>query len=176
MKNLPIAIPKFPNTNGMTTLAVAIDLSGSTSNQMLDIIREAMNKILASLIENGSFKMTVWAFDNVVQYKSITEFTHYNCNDFESKIDHVLTYGRGGSSYDESFYLVKALALNPDALVFITDNYMSSPQEPAASIAESLETYVIYLHNVISLDDMSGVVLHPVPFKSHVIPVAYSQD
>lgn len=170
MKYEPIVIPDFPKTNGVVNMAVAIDTSGSTARVFTDVIRETMKQLLDSLIASGSFKLTVWSFDNVVQYKSITEFTHRDCGDFENKINEILFQGGGGSSYDESFYLVKALCLNPSAMVFITDGMMMEPKSPADIIATSLENYVILLH------DATREKMFPVPFKSHIIPLIYVHD
>lgn len=170
MKYEPIVIPDFPNSYGTTRLAVAIDTSGSTARFFTDVIRKTMKQLLDSLIAAGSFNLTVWSFDNVVQYQSITQFSNRDYADFDSKIDEILLQGGGGSSYDESFYLVKALCLNPTAMVFITDSMMIEPKEPAAMIANELENYVILLHDV--KDDK----MIPIPFKSHVIPLLYVRD
>lgn len=170
MKYDPIRIPEFPNSYGLTTLAVAIDTSGSTSLVFKEMILNTMKQLLDSLLASGSFQLTVWAFDNVAQYKSITKFSNRDYVDFENKIDDILSQGGGGSSYDESFYLLKALGLTPNALVFITDGLMLGPKEPAALIAESLVNYVVLLHDA-TLPQMMKV-----PFKSHVIPLIYVND
>lgn len=170
MKYEPIVIPAFPKSYDVVKMAVAIDTSGSTARMFTDVIRETMKQLLDSLIASGPFRLTVWSFDNVVQYKTITEFTERNYADFEDKIDKILDQGGGGSSYDESFYLVKALCLHPTAMVFVTDAMMGGLNSPADVIANSFENYVILLH------DSSQEKMLPIPFKSHVIPLLYVHD
>lgn len=170
MKYEPIVIPKFPKINGIVDMVVAIDISGSTVRWFTDVIRETMKQLLESLISSGSFRLTVWSFNHVVQYKTLTEFTDRDYLDFENKINEILIHGGGGSSYDESFYFVKALSLNPSAMVFITDSVMMEPKNPADIIANSLENYVILLH------DVTKETMLPIPFKSHIIPLLYLHD
>lgn len=166
----PIVVPEFPKSNNETRLAVAIDTSGSTAHMFNDMIRHTMVQVLDSLIASGPFKLIVWSFDHVIQRHSITEFSDRDYIDFEAKIDKIIKYGGGGSSYDESFYLVKALRFNPTAMVFITDSAMMSPEEPAAMLAATLKNYVILLHNAVHPR------MYKVPFKSEVIPLVYLEN
>lgn len=163
----PIVVPVFPKRNDVTRLAVAIDTSGSTAHMFNDMIRHTMVQLLDSLVASGRFKLIVWSFDHGIQRHSITEFSDRDYSDFEAKIDNIIKYGGGGSSYDESFYLVKALRFDPTAMVFITDSAMMAPEEPAAMLANTLKNYVILLHNAVHPK------MYTIPFKSEVIPLLY---
>lgn len=166
----PIVVPVFPKSNDVTRLAVAIDTSGSTAHMFNDMIRHTMRQLLDSLVASGRFELIVWSFDHVIQRHSITEFSDHDYSDFEAKIDNIIKYGGGGSSYDESFYLIKALRFNPSAMVFITDSAMMSPEEPAAMLANTLKNYVILLHNAVHPK------MYTIPFKSEVIPLVYLEN
>lgn len=124
MNYVPITMPIFGHETGKVDIAVAIDMSGSMSNNLKNVIRETMNQLVSALAEKGYFKIMFWAFDNAVCYESIQVINNHNLIELDKKLDILLSCGGGGSSIIESFHLVYALGLNPTDLIFITDGFV----------------------------------------------------
>ena len=149
MKYNPITIPTFQkkSPHSVTEIALAIDTSGSTHNKLSPIIRDTVKQLVASLAASGSFKVTLWAFDNFVHHQSIQTITAKDVNKIDEILDVTLSYGGGGSSYSESFHLVNALYFTPpNALVFITDGMLSGKGVIRHDM--NMEKHVIQLNDV----------------------------
>ncbi len=167
MKYIPITVPNFSQKGCQTELVIAIDKSGSISKGFSDIIKETIKQIIESVSQKGPFRITLWAFDTSVNYKSIRQIDSRNIDTIDEKLDNVLSFLGGGSSYDESFYMVKALALKPDAVILITDGFMDEPKNETLNIINSFENHVI------KLQEENGYNA-PIPFKACVHPLVYT--
>lgn len=170
IKYTPVTIPNFQNKHGFVDIALAIDTSGSTDRIMNDIIRETVKQLVESLAASGSFKLTLWSFDNIVHYKSIQTITERDISKVDDVLDITLSYGGGGSSYSESFHLINAIYYNtPTAVVFITDGMLSGKGVIRHDV--NMEKHVILLkeENKVALYD-------PFPFEHLVHVLNYTRE
>lgn len=167
MKHLPFKIPQFPKTDSLRRLAIAVDTSGSMQTSVIvELVSLAVQRIINSLIESGRFKLTVWAFDNSVMPMSVQTFSDYNHENINERIKTLFKNGCGGSSFDESYHFIKALNLEIDTLIFITDGYMNEPKDETLALFPTLDT------KMIRIDDFEGKRLK-FEFCRDVYPLLY---
>lgn len=170
MKYTSVTIPKFPSNTGVTEIALAIDTSGSTYNILEPLIRTTVKDLVTSLAESGRFKVTLWAFDNYVHHQSIQTITEQDVDKVDDILDVTLSYGGGGSSYIESFYLVKSIYFHaqlPTAIVFITDGYFGSYEVPPDM---AMEKHVVLLN-----DSQHPCNFEVFPFEHSVHTLTYTK-
>lgn len=165
----PIDMTHFDIQKGFNTVAIAIDTSGSTFfGSMQDMIVNTVKQIVNTLVEAGRFNLVIWTFDNKVQHKSIIEFNDTNYVGFEDSLRESMKYGCGGSSYDESFHMIKALGLKLDAFVIITDGMVMRPAPELKDFIESIKNHVILL------SDQHNKTTERVPFHAVIHPLFFS--
>jgi len=168
MKYTPVTLPKFPYNGFMTEIAVAIDTSGSTYEKFDPIIRNTIKDLVKSLAESGRFVVTVWAFDCYVHHQSIRTITERDVDKVDDILDVTLSYGGGGSSFIQSFHLVKSIYHRPPtAIIFITDGHFTSVEYPDEM---DMENHVVLLNN--SQYPFNHKVF---PFKHFVHTLTYSE-
>jgi hypothetical protein len=92
MKYIPITVPNFSQNGCQTELVIAIDKSGSISKGFSDIIKETIKQIVESVSQKGPFRITLWAFDTSVHYKSIEQIDRRNIGIIDEKLDNVLSF------------------------------------------------------------------------------------
>jgi hypothetical protein len=134
----PIKLPKFPQLKihaGFASAAIAIDMSGSQTEKDRVAIKATVKSLISELQDKGIlFEFTLWAFDNFVHFDSIKKLSNLKEHivteqEVDEVIDWIFTFGRGGSSYDESFYFIKAVNLDVSSIIFITDGCVSIQKE-----------------------------------------------
>lgn len=146
MKYLPFKIPQFPKTDSIRRLAIAVDTSGSMqTSHIVELVSLAVQRIINSLVEAGGFRLTVWAFDHSVMPMSVQTFSDHNHDNLDERIKALFNNGFGGSSFDESYHFVKALNLDIETLIFITDGYMNEPKAETLTLFQGLDTKLILL-------------------------------
>lgn len=93
-------------------VAIAIDTSGSISNEM---VRDFLGEVKGIMQSYDNFRITLWTFDTKV-YNAV-EFT-------EIDIDEIDTYdvqGGGGTDFSPNWDYMKERDLTPDQFVMFTD-------------------------------------------------------
>lgn len=154
----PIKLPKFPQLKihaGFASAAIAIDVSGSLTSQGKLAIKETVKAFINDLqSQNILFDFTLWAFDNFVHFDSIKKLSSLNNhivddNEIDEKIEWMFNFGRGGSSLDESFYFIKAINLNVESLIFITDGIVSV--EPDCPTIDEVEKHIFLIDSTTDL-------------------------
>ncbi len=127
--------PDLPIRYGYIQSAIAIDMSGSQTEKDRIAVKATVKSLINELQDKGIlFEFTLWAFDNFVHFDSIKKLSNLKEHvvteqEVDEVIDWIFTFGRGGSSYDESFYFIKAVNLDVASIIFITDGCVSIQKE-----------------------------------------------
>lgn len=141
--------PQLPIRYRCVQSAIAIDMSGSQTTKGMLAVKESVKALVNDLqSQNINFEFTLWAFDNFVHLESIQKLSNFDEHvvddkEIEEKIDWIFKFGRGGSSYDESFYFIKAVNLDVASLVFITDGCVS--MTPECPTIDDIEKHIFLL-------------------------------
>ena len=106
-------LPGMDNDD-MVSVDIAIDTSGSMSDQMLKDILGEVRGIMEQFMD---FKMRVWCFDTTT-YK-VHEYTYDNVDE----IDEFELEGFGGTDFECNWEMMKREDIMPDQLIFCTDGY-----------------------------------------------------
>lgn len=106
-------LPGMDNDD-MVSVDIAIDTSGSMSDQMLKDILGEVRGIMEQFMD---FKMRVWCFDTTT-YK-VHEYTY----DTVDEIDEFELEGFGGTDFECNWEMMKREDIMPDQLIFCTDGY-----------------------------------------------------
>jgi len=106
----------FPGTNFADTIdvCVAIDASGSMSNEML---RDILSEVKGIMQAFDDFKLQVWSFDTEVYGHEV--FTPDNIDD----IDYYDVQGGGGTLFECNWEFMKENEIAPKFFVMFTDGY-----------------------------------------------------
>jgi len=106
----------FPGTNFADTIdvCVAIDASGSMSNEML---RDILSEVKGIMQAFDDFKLQVWSFDTEVYGHEV--FTPDNIDD----IDYYDVQGGGGTLFEANWEFMKENEIAPKFFVMFTDGY-----------------------------------------------------
>lgn len=94
--------------------AVAIDASGSMSNDML---RDLLSEVKGIMEQFPDFKLTVWTFDTRVYNPQV--FTPENLDD----IDEYDLKGGGGTDFTVNWTFMKEHDIMPERFIMMTDGY-----------------------------------------------------
>jgi predicted metal-dependent peptidase len=102
------------NTAETIDVVVALDASGSISNEML---RDMLSEVKGCMSQYDDFTVTVFSFDTEV----------YNCEKFDPwNIDDIDTYeikGGGGTDFEICFNYMKENEIEPKKFIMFTDGY-----------------------------------------------------
>jgi predicted metal-dependent peptidase len=97
-------------------LAIAIDTSGSISNQM---VADFMSEVQGIMSQFPDYNLKVWTFDHNAYAESFKEFTPMN----EYEIEEFNPIGGGGTDFAVNWEFMKEHDLVPDKFVMFTDGY-----------------------------------------------------
>lgn len=95
---------------------VAIDTSGSMSDQML---KEICSELKGIMDQFATYELHIWCFDGKVHPKSYLMFTNENIENIE---DYVLL-GGGGTDFMVNWKFMRDREMEPYILLFFTDGY-----------------------------------------------------
>lgn len=139
-----IILPGMPN-DFKADIAVAIDTSGSISNEM---IREFLSEIRGIMEQFRDFDLQLWCFDTGIHaYQS---FTPENLHE----IDEYVAGGGGGTTFEVNWEYMRENDILPNKFVMFTDGY------PCGTWGEDDYCDTIFLINGNEGDAPFGISCH----------------
>lgn len=108
-----VILPGMPN-DFKADIAVAIDTSGSISNEM---IREFLSEVRGIMEQFKDFDLQLWCFDTDIH--AYHKFTPENLHDIDSYVGG----GYGGTTFEVNWEFMKENEIEPSRFVMFTDGY-----------------------------------------------------